>query len=106
MWTYQAKIVRWIDGDTVDIEIDLGFHMKKRDRLRVLGINAPEKKTWSKEAGVLSQTFAEMLAPAGSEVTVRTHKADSFGRYLADITLPGGISFSEAMLKSGQAEPY
>ena len=49
MWTYRAKVVRVIDGDTVDVDIDLGFGIwQKNERVRIMGIDTPESRTRNK----------------------------------------------------------
>lgn len=112
MYHYQAKILRWLDGDTCDVEIDLGFSITIHKRVRVYGINTPEVHSANpveKQAGLRAKQFAETLAAPGSVVEARTHKEgedDKFGRYLAVLTLPGGEDFSELMLENGHAVAY
>ena len=49
MWTYRAKVVRVVDGDTVDVDIDLGFGIwQKNERVRIMGIDTPESRTRDK----------------------------------------------------------
>ena len=48
MYNYNAKCVRVVDGDTIDAEIDLGFDVKVKKRIRLAGINAPESRTRNK----------------------------------------------------------
>ena len=45
MYTYDAKVVRVVDGDTIDALIDLGFNVHKKIRIRMVGINTPESRT-------------------------------------------------------------
>jgi len=45
MYRYQAKLIRVVDGDTVDAEIDLGFNIYIRERIRLMGIDTPETRT-------------------------------------------------------------
>jgi micrococcal nuclease len=45
MYTYEAKVVRVVDGDTIDALIDLGFDIHKKIRIRMVGINTPESRT-------------------------------------------------------------
>lgn len=85
----QAYVVRVIDGDTVVLDIDLGYHSWQRDQShRLAGCNAWEKAT---VAGAAARTNLIGLLPTGLEVSVRTVKPDKFGdRYDAYITLPDG----------------
>lgn len=78
---YRCKIIRVVDGDTVDVAVDLGFDIKLTARFRMLGINAPEKNT---EAGKASAARLAELLPVGSDVVVQTikDKREKYGRYL------------------------
>jgi endonuclease YncB( thermonuclease family) len=97
---YPAKIVRVVDGDTVALDVDTGFHNRFAYNFRLNGINAPEGKSL---AGV---RLSEMLYP-GREVTVTTWKADKYGRWLADITIPNLCpSVCRLLLDEGLAVPY
>lgn len=105
MYEYKAVIVRVIDGDTVDIDIDLGFRITTRQRVRLAGINAPEM---SAEGGVESKTaLIGMLMPT-TPVTVTSEKpggGDKYGRYLAYIcrAADGGVSVNTLMVTQGYA---
>ena len=88
MFTYQAKLIEVIDGDTVDLLIDLGFGVHVKERCRLYGIDAPEMPT---EAGKAAKAHLESLLGAARELYVATRKmtrkpkekADKYGRYLA-----------------------
>jgi micrococcal nuclease len=105
MYEYRALVERVVDGDTVDVRIDLGFDVWVRERLRVAAIDAPERFTPS---GKGATAHAQALLPVGEEVLVRTEKdrTEKFGRYLATIEMPGGFDFGMAMLKAGYAVVY
>ena len=99
MYTYQAKLIEIIDGDTVDLLIDLGFGVHVRERCRLYGIDAPEMPT---EAGKAAKAYLEsLLGAATGELYVATRKmarkpkerTDKYGRYLA--VLYDGISSME-----------
>ena len=85
MWTYKAKLVRVIDGDTVDAEIDLGFSVFVKQRIRLYGINTPESRTRDleeKERGLAAkQRLTEIL---GKDFLVETmlNKRGKYGRVL------------------------
>ena len=84
MYNYNAKIIRWVDGDTVELCIDLGFKIQSTHRARLYGVDTPERgKVNYNEA----RLFCEKLVPVGSVVSVDTHKdsSDKYGRYLVDI---------------------
>ena len=88
MFTYAAKLIEVIDGDTVDLLIDLGFGVHVQERCRLYGIDAPEMPT---EAGKAAKAHLESLLGAARELYVATRKmprkpkekTDKYGRYLA-----------------------
>ena len=89
MYTYAAKLIEVIDGDTVDLLIDLGFGVHVKERCRLYGIDAPEMPT---EAGKAAKARLESLIGAVTgELFVATRKmtrkpkerTDKYGRYLA-----------------------
>lgn len=112
MYEYRAEVVRWVDGDTVDLLVDLGFTILVATRFRLLGVNTPEtNRIVSREAGKAATRFAEDLAPVGSVVLVRSHKTGKYGRWLADIfPMEGGAdplkSINDALLEAGHAVVY
>ena len=101
LYWYKANVSRVVDGDTVDAIVDLGFHTFAVHRFRLMGYNAPELRGSERSKGkVASHALEELLLPH-SEVLIKTYKADSFGRYLADIFLPSGRSVVEKLLHEG-----
>lgn len=98
MFTYAAKLIEVIDGDTVDLLIDLGFGVHVREKVRLYGIDAPEMLS---EAGKIAKAYLESLLGATNELYVATRKmvrkpkekTDKYGRYLA--VLYDGISALE-----------
>lgn len=103
LYTYRATVVRWVDGDTVDLDVDLGFHLHTHDRFRLLGVDTPER---GREGYDEATAFAEGMAPVGSEVTVTTTKTDSFGRYLARIMNHQHRDISHHLIQSGHGRIY
>jgi micrococcal nuclease len=89
MHEYKSVILKWIDGDTVDVDIDLGFDCwLHRQRIRLNGVDTPESRTRDleeKKYGLQAKEFVQSFAPVGSEVTLRTTKKGKYGRYLGDI---------------------
>ena len=84
MHTYRCTILRVVDGDTVDVDIDLGFGVWNRgERIRVLGIDTPESRTRDKVEktyGILAKNFVKSYLPVGSVQTLQTEK-DSTGKF-------------------------
>lgn len=98
MWEYKASVVKVVDGDTVDFDLDLGFYLKIRVRLRLAGIDTPEVRGTEKEAGLKAKAFVERLLGGATEIVVRTGKeTGKFGRWIGDIflKLPDGFFITE-----------
>jgi len=89
MHEYKSVILKWIDGDTVDVDIDLGFDCwLHSQRIRLNGVDTPESRTRDleeKKYGLQAKEFVQSFAPVGSEVTLRTTKKGKYGRYSGDI---------------------
>ena len=84
MFEYQCKIVKVIDGDTADVDIDLGFGVwMKKQRIRFYGLDTPESRTRDKEEkvyGLMAKEFVLSHLPIGSTQVLRTKK-DGVGKY-------------------------
>ena len=107
LYQYRAKIIRVVDGDTVRADIDLGFNTWRRNEaLRLDGIDAPEPKGATREAGKAS-TAALTERVEGKELTICTikDKAGKYGRYLVRLYL-GDEDINTWMIKAGYAVPY
>lgn len=115
MYEYRACPQRVVDGDTIDLLVDMGFHMTATLRFRVLGIDTPEIRRGTDEEKVAGQAakarVEELMKHAVEEkglwpIRVRTEKADSFGRWLADIYLPSDLTCLDGMwrFQSGHEE--
>lgn len=102
-YEYNAKVVRWIDGDTVELEVDLGFHLKRQDHFRLDGIDTPER---GKAGAASAKSRAEQLAPVGSPILIQTSKSDKYGRYLAALWPDVGPPINSRLVEEGFAKPY
>lgn len=123
MYTYKAHCIGVVDGDTIDVLIDLGFKNYTAQRLRLLGIDTPELNAIDlvqrNRALRAKERLKEMLRPTSAiispgmpltwDLTVYSYKADSFGRYLAQV-----LALNEAgeqydvgnkLLSEGLADP-
>jgi len=84
MYTYSCTIVKVIDGDTVDVDIDLGFGVwMKKQRIRLYGVDTPESRTRDKEEkvyGLKAKAFVLEYLPHGSKQTLKT-RLDGKGKY-------------------------
>lgn len=86
-YTYKAIVTKIIDGDTIDVVIDLGFHLKFTNRLRLSRINTYELTSSNpneKQLALAGKSFTESKV-LNKDVIIVTHKADAFGRYLAEV---------------------
>ena len=102
MYEYKAKLVKVVDGDTVDLDVDLGFHMTARIRFRLARINTPEVRGKEKEAGLLAKAFVlhELL---NADIVVKTEKTGKYGRWLGEIFVEGN-NLNDALVKNNHAE--
>ncbi len=111
MYQYKIKkITRIVDGDTVDLDIDLGFGITVSHRIRLKGINAPETKTLDleeKNKGIQARLWLEKELSRSGEWIIETTKEDKYGRMLGTLYLIGDpVTVNERMLNEGIARPY
>jgi micrococcal nuclease len=110
---YVKKVTKVVDGDTIDVDIDLGFSISFSSRVRLAGIDTPESRTTNKEEKVLGlevkKVLTERIANAKS-IVIRTEKIDStekYGRILGWLYLDGEqVSVNEALVAGGYAWGY
>jgi micrococcal nuclease len=109
-YVYRLKAVaKVVDGDTVDLDLDLGFSITLRQRVRLYGIDAPElrsKDPNEKAKGQESQAFVVQWFQQPGPVLVRTTKEEKVGRMLADCYREGAPSLCTELLQRGLAAPY
>ena len=110
IWAYRARPLKVVDGDTLDVTVDAGFANYRTERLRLLGVNAPEKRGPTHGAGLLAQGYVEeWLEDAEGEwpLVIVTHKGDAFGRYLARVWRAfDGRELNADLLAAGYAVPF
>ena len=109
-YKYDAVIKAVHDGDTVTVDVDLGFETWVHNmKLRLYGINAPELIT---SEGKVAQSFLIQQTPVGSKVVIETvkDKQEKYGRWLATIMIPaltgGLLNVNNIMVSSGHAKAY
>ena len=111
MYEYAIKeIVKVVDGDTIDIVIDLGFNLSKKERVRLAGIDSPESRTKDleeKELGLESKEFLKRRLEDGksSGLRVKTEKDGKYGRMLGWIYC-GDTNINTEMVDRGYAWFY
>ncbi len=105
MYEYRATMVKAIDGDTYDLDVDLGFYLQQRMRLRLLGVDTPEIRgvpAAERERGLAALALVQADIPPGTRVLINTTKTDSFGRYLATLRfVPGVATPTDEQLRAG-----
>lgn len=114
MYEYRVKsVLNVVDGDTIDVDIDLGFDISITKRVRLAGIDTPESRTSDKAEKVLGLEVKNLLKETlkkATTVVIRTEKPDSsekYGRVLGWLFIDGAEqSFNEAMIASGYAWEY
>jgi len=117
MYNYKISPVRVIDGDTIDAEIDLGFDVKIKKRIRFMGINTPESRTRDleeKARGLAAKDRVKQLLDGCKNITLNSHGVGKFGRCLGEIMLDmvDGQekltleSLNKLLIKEGHAVEY
>jgi len=109
MYEYKAIVTHIVDGDTIDADVDLGFHLTAKLRLRFSRINTPER---GKPGFTEATDRVKELIPVGALIHITTSKTGGFGRWLAEINyfndqapiLP--INLNNQLLREGYAVPY
>lgn len=110
MYTYNVTVTRVVDGDTVDVDIDLGFGMTyKKQRVRMMGIDTPESRTRDLEEkfyGKQSKYFLEDLLK-DQKIQLVSHDKGKFGRILGELFVEGNeLSINQQMIDNYHAVPY
>ena len=113
-----TEIVKVLDGDTIDVLIDLGFDLFKKERVRIAGVDTPEKRTRDleeKALGIdatnwLKKKLEDTIAGDGDELTIRTELVGGTGKYgrlLGWLYInEDAISLNEQMITEGYAWEY
>ena len=86
MHIYRAKVIRVVDGDTVDFDVDLGFYISIRIRTRLVGVDTPERghQDFAKATNILIDLLNEQKDEE-EYVMIQTGKTGKYGRWLVDI---------------------
>jgi micrococcal nuclease len=117
MYEYKCKILRVVDGDTVDVDIDLGFGVwMHKERVRMMGIDTPESRTRDrveKAFGLASKERLKELLPIGSIQVLKTEidrsgedKKGKFGRILGDFLVDDNRRCTDILVEEGHAVAY
>jgi micrococcal nuclease len=110
---YVKKVSKIVDGDTIDVDIDLGFDISFSSRVRLAGIDTPESRTsdkLEKSLGLESKAYLKSAIEAAKTVVIKTEKMDSsekYGRILGWVFLDGSdTSINQNMIDDGYAWGY
>ncbi len=108
MYEYKATVHRIIDGDTVDVTINLGFEMTTKQRIRLYGINTPETRTRDleeKKRGKASKArLLELINTGDRQIILQTLKRGKYGRILGKLLHPETReNYNRTLLKEGHA---
>ena len=111
MYQYRINIHRIIDGDTVDVDIDLGFGVwLKKQRIRLYGIDTPESRTRDldeKRYGLRAKKYLTQQIEGGAILKTRLDKKGKYGRILGEfISLDGNTNINELMISKHHAVSY
>ena len=111
MYEYACKVERVVDGDTVDVVLNLGFDIMYKSRVRLYGIDTPESRTRNldeKARGKMASAFLKNAIDTGEKVVIQTKLKDSrgkFGRVLGNIIVDG-ININQLMIDNYHAAAY
>jgi len=115
MYEYRCKVVKIIDGDTVDVDIDLGFGVwLKKERIRMFGIDTPESRTRDldeKKYGLMAKDYITRLLDDEGGIVLKTRKdaEGKYGRILGELwrtTDFADTSINDLMIKNHHAVSY
>ena len=117
MYTYEAKVIKVVDGDTIDALIDLGFDMHKSIRVRLVGINSPESRTRDLEekklglaAKARTKELLESVSSKPGYFRIKSHGVGKYGRVLAEIYIQdkkgNSINVNKKLIHEGHAYIY
>ena len=110
MYRYKVEVTRVVDGDTVDVDIDLGFGMTyKKQRVRLMGIDTPESRTRDLEEKFYGKQSKKFLSSVlkGKVVTLLSHDKGKFGRIIGELFVEGDdMSVNQLMIRENHAVPY
>jgi len=108
-YIYHGNVIRVIDGDTIEVLVELGFNISTKIKFRLNGIDAPEKTSKIQEIkqAAFAATAYLQKAIEGKAVLIKSYKPDKYGRYLADVFLPNSlITINEELVHNGHAKIY
>ena len=110
MYRYKVEVTRVVDGDTVDVDIDLGFGMVyKKQRVRMMGIDTPESRTRNLEEKFYGKASKANLVRIldGKDIELESHDKGKFGRILGELFIGDSkYSINQQQIDEFHAVPY
>jgi micrococcal nuclease len=113
LYEYKADLIKVIDGDTIEVDFDLGFGVwLKKQRIRLAGIDTPEIRTSDKEMKAMGKAalagLIDVLDDYSGSLIIRTEldPDDKFGRILGHVQTGGGIDVNKWMVERNYAVAY
>ena len=115
MYEYRCKVNRVVDGDTVDVDIELGFNIVLTDeRVRIMGIDTPESRTSDEVEKLFGKASKHRLQELLGDVAILRTQVEKdgddakgkFGRILGDFVAPDGRMVTEVLIEEGHCVPY
>jgi micrococcal nuclease len=112
---YDVVVIKVVDGDTVDVDIDLGFGVCLRDeRVRIMGIDTPESRTRDKVEDLFGEAakarLKVLMKDGGKLITTEDRKGEDmkgkFGRILGDFRIGDGRKVTDILIEEGHAVAY
>lgn len=116
MYRYIATLNRVIDGDTISVDVQLGFFIQQTMKLRLAGIDTPELRGEYKQAGLEAKRFVEAELASAHVICIETYKLGKYGRYVAEVyyskrkikatsIFKKKYSLNQALLANNMAKP-
>lgn len=102
MYEYKATVKNVVDGDTLDLMVDVGFKIYTKQRIRLARVDTPER---GQPGYAAARDFVRDVA-LNKPVTLKTEKVSKWGYYLADVTLEDGRNLSDTLVQAQLAKPY
>ena len=109
MYVYKAKLIRVIDGDTIEASVDLGFGLRYQMLIRLHGINTPETRTKDlveKKAGIAAkERLQELMSDSGGKFILQSYGVGKYGRCLGVLFIKD-VNINNLLINEGLAQKY
>jgi micrococcal nuclease len=105
-----SEVLKYIDGDTIDVIVDLGFKTFVKKRIRLAGINTPEVRTRNKEEkkrGIAArERLRELIEGSDKDLMLVSHGVGKYGRVLGELILSPNLNVNQTLVSEGHAKEY